>query len=78
MNAVDMPGFTAESSLYETRGYYRSQATKSYSSVEQGIVPQFRTHVGCGCSPTHCCCIICIGNRCVLACAGPASVTTRM
>ncbi|HEY3909526.1 MAG TPA: hypothetical protein VGM07_06515 [Stellaceae bacterium] len=47
MSATNMPGFTAEASLYKTDGHYRFVGAQSHSSVEQGFVPQiFRGGLG--------------------------------
>jgi hypothetical protein len=78
MNASNMPGFTADSSLSTTRGYYRSTAGQGYSSVEQGVVPQIGVgglgaaggpfSGSCGCGPGYCCCILCYFDRCTFWC----------
>jgi hypothetical protein len=39
MYAMNMPGFTAETSFYKTSGPYQSVA-QSYSSGEQGVISQ--------------------------------------
>jgi hypothetical protein len=35
-----MPGFTAESSLFNTSEHYEFVATRSYSRGEQGVISQ--------------------------------------
>ena len=40
MNTMNMPGFTAETSLYKTSGRYQSVATQSYSRGEQRVISQ--------------------------------------
>jgi len=42
VNRMNMPGFTAERSLYKITGHYQSVATQSYNRVEQGVVSQMR------------------------------------
>lgn len=74
MNAMNMPGFTSEASLYKIRGHYQSVTTQSYSSVEQGVVFQMRSgglrgaagpfSGSCGCGPGFCCCIFCYYDIC--------------
>jgi len=32
MNTMNMPGFTADASLYETSGHYQSEATRSFGN----------------------------------------------
>jgi hypothetical protein len=56
MNILNIPGFTAESSLYMTSGRYQS-ATKnqSYSSEGQGVVAQLRLGAF-QCGPEGCQC----------------------
>jgi hypothetical protein len=80
MNTMNMPGFTAETSLYETSGHYQSVTTQSYSSGGQGVISQLRVlpplrgggggFWGCGTL-----CDIAYG-ACLLACAatGPAAL----
>jgi hypothetical protein len=46
MNAINMPGFVAASSLYKTEGHYRSLATQHCRGLEKGVVPQI--YVGGG------------------------------
>jgi hypothetical protein len=44
MNAVNIPRFTGEASLYRSRGYYcHAQAADSHAHI---VVPQLRCHVG--------------------------------
>lgn len=41
MNTLNMPGFTAEDSLYQTNGHYRAMgSTFNAVVVGQGVVPQ--------------------------------------
>jgi len=47
---MNIPGFTAEASLYKIRGHYQSITTQGYSSVEQGVVSQIRVGSGGGIS----------------------------
>jgi hypothetical protein len=69
MNAMHMPGFTAETSLYKTSRHYQSVTTQSYSSGEQGVISQALANGLCelwcnwppnwqcgrnGCFPTNC------------------------
>jgi hypothetical protein len=72
MNASNIPGFTAESSLYATRGSYRSASAEDYGSIEQGVVPQMSAggpfSGSCECWPGACCCILCYFDRCVFWC----------
>jgi hypothetical protein len=42
MNANNMPGFTAEASLYRKSGRYQSVATHAYSGGEQSVISQMR------------------------------------
>jgi len=42
---MNIPGFTAEASLYRKSGYYESVASQSYGSKKQAIIPQ--RPIGC-------------------------------
>jgi hypothetical protein len=42
MNTMNMPGFTAEISVYKTNSTYQSVATQSYSNGGQGVISQIR------------------------------------
>lgn len=53
MNGRNMPGFTAETSLYKTSWYYQSVAMRGYSSGEQRVITQLRAE---GTEPGRCCC----------------------
>lgn len=46
----NMPGFTADTSLYKTSGCYQSVTTQRYSSGEQWVISQIRAGVGGGIS----------------------------
>jgi hypothetical protein len=49
MNTMkDMPGFTADNSLYKTRRRYQSVANQGYTSGGQGVVAQQLTVGGVG------------------------------
>ena len=48
MNTMNMPGFTAEASLYKRSGRYQSVATQSFSSGEQRVISQMRAGGGLG------------------------------
>jgi hypothetical protein len=75
---MNIPGFTAEASLYKIRGHYQSITTQGYSSVEQGVVSQMRASGlggaggpfsgSCGCGPGFCCCIMCYFDNCYFWC----------
>lgn len=72
---MKMPGFSAELSLYKTRGHYQSVAVQRYSSVEPGVVSQVRRERAggpfsgsCGCGPGYCCCIFCYFDICNFWC----------
>jgi hypothetical protein len=60
MNAVNIPRFTGETSLYRSRGYYRhAQAVDSHAHI---VVPQLRCDLGDGCIT---CCHV---SQCCTAC----------
>jgi hypothetical protein len=40
MIASNMPGFTADKSLYTTRNRHRQESTHLYVGREQGVIPQ--------------------------------------
>ena len=72
---MNIPGFTAEASLYNIKDHYQSPAANGYSGAEQGIVPQMRIggacgpfSGSCGCGPGYCCCILCYFNSCYFWC----------
>lgn len=46
MNAMNMPGFAAEASLYKTIRSYQSVAARGYGSGEQRVVSQIRVGGG--------------------------------
>lgn len=47
MNTLNMPGFTAEDSLYITaRHYYQKQQLNSTLLVQRNVVPQMKIHWG--------------------------------
>jgi hypothetical protein len=48
MNAVNMPGFTADASLYKTSECYQSVATRDYSCGEERVVSQIGVGGGLG------------------------------
>ena len=48
MSKTNLPGFTAEASLYRMSGHYQSVATQSYSSGEQWVISQLRASGGIG------------------------------
>ena len=48
MNTMNMPGFTADISLYRTCGRYRSVANQSHISGGEGVVAQIRVGGGFG------------------------------
>lgn len=69
MKTMNMPGFTADASIYKTRGRYQSVATQRYSSGEQRVVSQIRAGGGFrGFGGQK------LGFWCELGCAGPASL----
>jgi hypothetical protein len=45
MNTINMPGFTAETSLYETSKHYQSTTSQTYSNGEQVGISQLRPRV---------------------------------
>ena len=50
MNTMDLPGFTAETSLYRSMSRYRTKA--GHASDPNAVVLQLRAVSGCGdCSP---------------------------
>jgi hypothetical protein len=53
MNIVNMPGFTADNSLYKTSGHYVVAGAQNYLSGEQGITSQLRVGGLGGVSTTH-------------------------
>jgi hypothetical protein len=69
---MKMPGFSAESSLYKTRGYYQSVSTRRSGSGKEGAIPQMRAgwpfSGSCGCGPGYCCCELCWFNSCTFWC----------
>src|SRR5689334_20223668 len=70
MSTMNMPGFTAESTLYQTKSYYRSAADASFLG-DRTIIPQ-----GCGwVEGIACGAYITAGvTACTLACyGGPAA-----
>jgi hypothetical protein len=82
MNGTNMPGFTAESSIYETPGHYWSAAIEG--SAEHGVVPQMRAvsrergwpfSGSCGCGPGVCCCILCWFDNCYFWCWSEARLS---
>lgn len=68
MNAMNMPGFTAETSLYKTSGSYQSVAARGYGSGEQRVVSQLRPP---GTVDTTVCCG---GRCCTLPCQWPCQL----
>jgi hypothetical protein len=51
MNTLNMPGFTAEDSLYITaRHYYQKQQLNSTLLVQGNVVPQMKKHFATYCS----------------------------
>jgi hypothetical protein len=48
MTTMNMPGFTADTSLYKTSGRYQSVANQGYSSGEQSVISQIRGGGGIG------------------------------
>ena len=46
MNIMNMPGFTADASLYKTNGRYQSATNQCYSSEGQRVVGQARVGGG--------------------------------
>ena len=48
MNTMNIPGFTAEDSLYTTSGHYRAMAgTPSAFADGQGVLPQLQGLLSC-------------------------------
>lgn len=39
MSAAHLPGFAGEASLYKTSGRYQSEATRSYGSRRDAVIP---------------------------------------
>jgi hypothetical protein len=60
MNTMNMPGFTAENSLYRSRKQYNVTATK-FLAAKANIRPQLRP--GLPCDPS-CVCVTCFGCPC--------------
>lgn len=78
MNASNMPGFTAESSLGAPATYYRVTMGPGHLGLARDVVPQMSTRAfrdasgpwsgSCGCGPGFCCCILCYFNECTFWC----------
>ena len=79
MNAKNMPGFTAEASLYGTRDHYRS-ATRPSSATVKSVLPQMIAARSAGdvfsgssfCGPGYCCVILCYLDNCYYYCWSPS------
>ena len=46
MNAVKIPGFSADAALYETSGYYMYRASNLWRAHQTGVMPQMRNTGG--------------------------------
>jgi hypothetical protein len=78
MQAMNLPGFTAEVALHALRGHYHSDGNLGHSSAKPGVISQARAggfgDVGgpfsgsCGCGPGYCCCIFCYFYSCYFWC----------
>jgi hypothetical protein len=59
MNTNNLPGFTADTSLYKTSGRYHSVANRAYGNGEQVVISQMRSGgfggSGGGLSEWQCC-----------------------
>jgi hypothetical protein len=58
MKTMNMPGFTAEGSLYKTRKHYqlKGNATNNFSEGNALVYPQrFSSCGACTCDPGQCC-----------------------
>ena len=70
MNTMNMPGFTAEDSLYKTSRHY-SMTTTKFLSAKANIRPQ-QLRPGLPCDPS-CVCVWCVGCPCCKSlCPWPA------
>jgi len=73
-----MPGFSAEASLYRTKGPYQSAVWQSYGTGRKGVISQMSASGlggaagpfsgSCGCGPGYCCCIFCYFYSCYFWC----------
>jgi hypothetical protein len=73
MNSINMPGFTAEASLYKRSGRYESVATQSHNGGGERVIAQLRVGGGgttgfWGCALCVSACTIILGPEAALEC----------
>jgi hypothetical protein len=63
---MDIPGFTAEASLYKKSGRYQSLASQTYSAARQSVISQMRGGIGGGALAGFWTCAACVVLCCLI------------